>query len=338
MLQGNQGGAETATTEPVAYYEATPNEAEKGKFVTFDAGGSYQYADIGSRAFVPDENLQYKWEYGDGRTAFGKVVKHAYKTTGEFQSKLTVTNRETGASKSMQLPIVVEEGTGSDVDPASQDVDTLPKRNSVVSCPSSLGFAKLNVKPKGKGLSFDFQATAPKPVRFTLFRASNGRKAMSAKKVATFSKTKSFTWKGKKLAKGDYYVQAQALTPSNQKDTRTFAFTRKGSKFKRGKAFTRTDSCELVSLFRLGSPVFSKKKPLRIAFALTQPAKVTVTLLKGRKAVKRITKNVTAANRAQRINVKGKALKKLKRGAYSVRLSATSGSGSQTATLFAKKL
>jgi hypothetical protein len=61
-------------------------------------------------------------------------------------------------------------------------------------------------------------------------------------------------------------------------------------------------------------------------------------VLKGRKAVKRVNKNVTSANRVQRINVTGKALKKLKRGAYSIRLTATGGGGSQTSTLFAKKL
>ena len=238
----------------------------------------------------------------------------------------------------MTIPVVVEEGTGADVDPSSQDTDTLPKRGSVVACASSLGFSKFSVTPKGKGLFFDFERTAGKPVKFTVFRASNGRKATSAKKVATFSKTESFTWAPKKLGKGDYYVQAVALSPGNQRDTRTAAFTRKGSKFRTGKAFTRTDSCELVSLFRLGSPAFSNAKPLRIAFATTEPAKVTITLLKGKKAVKRITKNVTQANRAQRVNVKGKALKKLKRGAYSVRLTATGGGGSQTATLFAKKL
>jgi hypothetical protein len=338
MLQPSQGGAEAASAEPVAYYEATPNEAEQGRFVTFDAGGSYQYADVAGRSFVADDNLQYKWAYGDGRTAFGKVVKHAYKQPGTFQSTLTVTNRDTGASDTMTVPVVVEAGTGADVDPASQDVDTLPKRNAVAACPSSLGFSKLSVKPKGKGLRFTFERTAPKAAKFTVFRASNGRKALSAKKVATFTKMASFTWKGKKLAKGDYYVQAQGFTPSNQRDIRTFAFTRKGSKFKKGKAFTRTDSCELVSLFRLGSPVFSNKKALRVAYAVTQPAKVTLTLLKGRKAVKRINKNVTAVNRVQRINVTGKALKKLKRGAYSVRLTATGGGGSQTSTLFAKKL
>jgi PKD repeat protein len=331
MLQPGQGGAQTATTDPVAYFEAQPNEAEKGNFVTFDAGGSHQYADVAGRKLVADQDLQYKWTYGDGRTAYGKVVKHAYKQTGTFTAKLTVTNRDSGKSASMELPVVVEEGTGADVDPAGQDTDTLPDRGAVVACKSSLGFAELKVTPKGKGLEFAFQRNSNNPVKINVFRASDGRKAKSPKRVAKFEATESFAWKGKRLPKGDYYVTVTALNPNSQQDTRTFAFTRKGSKFKAAKAFTRTDSCELVSLFRLGGPVFGGKTPLRIAFATTQPTKVTITLLRGKKVAKRITRNVTAANRVNRVNVKPK---KLRKGAYTVRLSA----GSQTESLLAKKL
>ena len=178
----------------------------------------------------------------------------------------------------------------------------------MVACKESTGFLSAKVKRAGKGLRFDFERAGTSPVKVNIYRQSNGRKALSAKKVASFEVTESFTWNGKpkkgKLRKGDYYAQMSVVSPSGQIDMRNFTLRRTGSKFKTGKPFTKTDSCDLLSLYRLGGPVFGGRTPLRIAFVLTQPAKVTVTLLKGKKKVKRIKRNVKSANRAQRINIK----------------------------------
>lgn len=109
MLQPNASGAQTASTDPVAYYEALPNEAERNEPVQFDAGGSYQYADVASRASVGEGQLEYAWDFGDGSpVAYGKALQHVYKRTGEFASKLTVTNVATGATDTMSVPIFVE--------------------------------------------------------------------------------------------------------------------------------------------------------------------------------------------------------------------------------------
>jgi Zn-dependent M28 family amino/carboxypeptidase len=75
MLQPNMGGAQTASSDPVAYYTALPNEAIVDQGVTFDGSGSYQYAATGTRQLVPDANLEYRWDFGDGTTATGRTVK-----------------------------------------------------------------------------------------------------------------------------------------------------------------------------------------------------------------------------------------------------------------------
>jgi len=108
MLQPDQGGAQTASAaEPVAYYEALPNEAIEDQKVTFDAAGSYQYASVAARTFVDESALEYTWEFGDGATAKGPKVEHAYAQVGKYPSKLTVKNLTTGRSKTMGIGITV---------------------------------------------------------------------------------------------------------------------------------------------------------------------------------------------------------------------------------------
>ena len=107
MLQPEMGGGQSASGDPVAYYEALPNEALQNEKVKFDADGSYQYADASSRQLVPDDQLEYLWDFGDGTTGTGKVVEHPYPDIGIYHSKLTVRNRATGASDTMSIPITV---------------------------------------------------------------------------------------------------------------------------------------------------------------------------------------------------------------------------------------
>ena len=107
MLQPIAGGAQTATPDVVAYYEALPNEALQRQRVTFDASGSYRYAQLATRGYQDESKLTYSWDFGDGETGSGKTVEHAYREIGRYESKLTVTDTETGQSDSMTLPIEV---------------------------------------------------------------------------------------------------------------------------------------------------------------------------------------------------------------------------------------
>ena len=343
MLQPQSGGAQTANENPVAYYEALPNEATKGQRVTFDAGSSYQYADVKARTFVKDDDLQYKWSFGDGTpAAFGKLVKHAYKAAGKYQSKLTVTNRTTNKSATMTVPIVVEAGgTANQADPPGQDVDRqLPAQNSVVACQASNGFRSVSVKPAGKGLRFDFAQTGRDPVQIDVFRSSTTKQAAAPKKVASFSVMKPFTWNGKpkkgKLAKGTYFVRITSKSPNSVVDSRAFAFERT-SKFKARKPFQRTESCDLVSSFRLAAPAFGGKRKLEVGFSATKAGQAEITVFRGKKAVKKIVRKVDAPNRFQLVKIPAKPTKKFKKGEYRVVLKYTAGGDSRLLTLFARR-
>ena len=334
MLQPEMGGTQKVDTKPVAYYEATPNEATVKNFVNFNGSASHQYADAASYKLVPEADLKLTWDFGDGTpAAFGEKVKHAYAKAGTYTSKLTVTNRNTGASATMELPIVVEEGTGTDVDPSGQFTDstrTVPKNNNVIACQSTLAFSgKPSVKPRGKGLAFNFTRSTERPVTVDVFLATKGK----VKRVATFkNKTASFKWKGKKrLKKGSYFVRISGQGPNNQRDDRFFPLTFK-KKFRNTKAFARTGSCDLVSVYRLNAPAFGKA--LQIGVVTTEAASVQVTVKRGKKTVKKF-KGQTQANRALTFKLKGK---KLKKGLYKVSLKVTAGGSSRSDTLFTRKL
>ena len=125
MLQPEMAGAQTRNTNPVAYYEALPNEAEQNEAVTFDGSGTYQYADATTRALVPESELTYTWDFGDGNTLTGtgpgfKVVEHTYANTGTYNTTLTVTGRSGATDMTGIIPVVVvAPGGAGPPDPAS---------------------------------------------------------------------------------------------------------------------------------------------------------------------------------------------------------------------------
>ena len=115
MLQPEMAGAQLRDLNPVAYYEALPNEAIKGQNVTFDGSGTYQYADATARTLVPESELTYSWDFGDGTTLTGtgpafKVVQHAYAEVGRYETTLTVTGRGGGTDTMGIIPVVVVAG------------------------------------------------------------------------------------------------------------------------------------------------------------------------------------------------------------------------------------
>ncbi len=100
MLQPEQVGTQGVNGDVVAYYEALPNEAVQNQKVRFDAGGSHTIVQANPRS-VSDAELEYTWDFGDGTTATGQVVEHAYPEARPepYASVLTVRNTRTGASR-----------------------------------------------------------------------------------------------------------------------------------------------------------------------------------------------------------------------------------------------
>lgn len=106
MLQPEMVGTQTANLDPVAYFEALPNEAVKGQNVSFDGSGSHRITQLNPRQ-SSDSNLSYAWTFGDGATGTGKTVQHAYPEVGRYTATLTVTNTLNSQTDTMSIPIEV---------------------------------------------------------------------------------------------------------------------------------------------------------------------------------------------------------------------------------------
>lgn len=81
---GATGTASTTLTitnsAPVASFTAQPNPAACGQTVQFDGTGS------------SGQGISYAWSFGDGATATGAAVTHAYTAYGTYTATLTVTD------------------------------------------------------------------------------------------------------------------------------------------------------------------------------------------------------------------------------------------------------
>jgi PKD repeat protein len=70
---------------PTASFNWTPEEPDANEEINFDASGSDD----------PDgEILAYNWDFDDGSTAQGKIVKHTYENIGDYSVTMTVTDDE----------------------------------------------------------------------------------------------------------------------------------------------------------------------------------------------------------------------------------------------------
>jgi PKD repeat protein/pimeloyl-ACP methyl ester carboxylesterase len=115
-----------ANQPPVASFMYSPEKPLVGEQITFDASSSYD----------PDGTIvKYEWDFGDGNSAEGKVVTHAYTEVGNYTVNLTVTDNDgltNSLSKVVEVkPLVVKfldkenpsrEVTGAAADGASKAI------------------------------------------------------------------------------------------------------------------------------------------------------------------------------------------------------------------------
>ncbi len=89
---------------PTASFTFLPSDPFEGESVTFDASASSD----------PDGDIvRYAWDFGDGATAEGVIVNHAFAHPGEFVVMLTVADSAGAEARATRLVKVDDCSTGS---------------------------------------------------------------------------------------------------------------------------------------------------------------------------------------------------------------------------------
>jgi PKD repeat protein len=90
----------TVNYPPIASIDASDLIVKPGKKVTFNADKSKAHK-------TGDAIMSYKWDFGDGSTDTGSLVKHAFKKAGGYKVTLTVTDTR-GLTSTASVTLVVE--------------------------------------------------------------------------------------------------------------------------------------------------------------------------------------------------------------------------------------
>jgi len=203
-------------------------------------------------------------------------------------------------------------------------------------CVERRGFGATAVRGARGGLRFRLVRRRRLPVRVDIYRVSAGRRLLGERRVGGVRSARgSFTWRGR-FGPGIYVARFRMYSRGRLYDIRRVVFERaRGDRVRPRPQHHRRATCRLLRQFKLERPAFGGRRdvPLRISYRVATPADVTVTVLRGRRVVRRFDRRRSTAVRTHRITVRG-----LARGEYRVRLRAASGDDQVFATLAARRL
>jgi chitodextrinase len=115
LIQPDVMGLASAPTGPVGAISDLPNHLQPGSVLTLSAAGAYAPA---------GGTLSYRWDFGDGTTASGQQVTHAWASAGSYTLKLTLQD-SAGQSATIQETVAV----GQDLPEFHNRFDDFPSSN-----------------------------------------------------------------------------------------------------------------------------------------------------------------------------------------------------------------
>ena len=216
---------------------------------------------------------------------------------------------------------------------------TPPVAQNSRACAATAGFARASASPSGRRVRVRFTRTVSRPVTVDVFQSSIGKRILGNRRIARFTRrSRSFTYSGRGARNGFLFVRFRVALPKGS-DVRRVVLERRNGRFVRRPDFYRRGSCGTLTQFKLERPAFGGRtnRALDIAYRLSERARVSVVVIRGARTVKRYTTRTDRSNQTFRLRL---ASEKLRRGRYTVRITATPSAGGKAtvARLFAQRL
>ena len=214
-------------------------------------------------------------------------------------------------------------------------------RSGSRACQATAGFATAGVTTRGRGLRFNARPAAGRRFDVSVFRESAGRRVLGERRVAHFrARRGSFNWsgRGRKVGDGLYVVRYSAPLAGGRVDVRRLVVQRVKGRFRHRPDYYRRASCGTLVSYKLTRPVFGGRtnRALGIAFRVANTSRVAVSVLRGKRVIKRFKTTTRQRNLTHRLRLESK---RLRRGDYKVRITVTrKGAKPLTATLTSRRL
>ena len=196
-------------------------------------------------------------------------------------------------------------------------------------CVRDFGLRAARVRRASRGrVRLAFRRRVRMPVKVEVLRARAGR----LRRVTATRRTRSFTLR-RRLPAGVYVARFTASGVTAKADRRDVVFrVRRGRVRVAKRSISRRERCGVVRTAALRSPLF--RKSVRGAYRLSRRARVSVTLLRGKRVVRRLRTRTRKAG-ARRFRISGAGL--ARRG-YTVRIVARAGKSRSVVRLAARRL
>ncbi len=317
-------GATTEETVNIPAGSLSPNKKLVLRVVNFGAVENYTvtitYA--GPEPFVPAQVEAYTLTCErDGQVLDTKqvTIDRGQQQTLSFNAACTDRASAPGATTAGNT------GAGTPQAPGTTS-PTGGGTGAAATCVGRGGFRSVNLKPNGRRVGIQLTRKISDPAQVSIFQQSTGGKITGERLVARFDgRTGGFTWNGKANRKGrsvrdGYFVVRFSIGSGATRDVRRLVLERRNGRFVRRSSYYRVGTCDALPKFKIERPVFGGRtnRPLNVSFRLQTAAKVTVTVLRGSRVVKRYGPTQRRAGITQRLRLEAKGLAA---GDYRVRIS-----------------
>ncbi|HYI36141.1 MAG TPA: penicillin acylase family protein [Thermoleophilaceae bacterium] len=193
------------------------------------------------------------------------------------------------------------------------------------SCVPRGGLTSASVKGTRRGVRVAFRRARKARVSVRVYRVT--RKGL--RRVASFTRAKSFTIRRGRLKPGTYLARLRIRTASGRVHQRQQAFRVRGARVKRLASFSRDQQCRFIQRLAVSGPVLSRKR-IRLRYRTDRTARVSFRVARGKRVVRKLRPGSKRGERDHAVT-----LRRLKRGTYKVRMSVRGPGGVKSSAVIA---